>query len=163
AVPFRHIVWDNFLEPALAEAVRASFPSLRAMTVQINRFTERKTQESNLAKMPEPARRAHAELAAPRFLALLERITGFPRLSADARDPQIPRRLLLLTDLAAVGAPARAQYDLSRPAGRTTSSPGFPDLFRGRGRSLAGLPTAPQFASPVAPDLTSRPPSLGRK
>jgi hypothetical protein len=83
ARPFRHIVWDGFLESELAEAVRASFPSLRAMTVRINRFTEKKTQESNLGKMSDPARRAHTELAAPRFLALLERVTGIPQLSAD--------------------------------------------------------------------------------
>ena len=89
ATPFPHIVLDNFLEPAFAQEVAASYPTFDQAVLQGFAFNfvneQRKVQITDAAKFPDPVRRLNEVISSPKFLADLESITGIKPLLADEK------------------------------------------------------------------------------
>jgi len=87
AVPFRHVVIDDFLEPERALEIARAYPSFEqavAQGYQFNFVNERKkVQICDAAGFPGPVAALNEALASSRFLADLEYITGIPGLLAD--------------------------------------------------------------------------------
>lgn len=87
AVPFRHILVGELLDPDFAREAAACFPTFEQAVQQGFAFDfvneRRKVQISESEKFPEPIRKLHEALASPEFLADLEYITGIPNLVAD--------------------------------------------------------------------------------
>ena len=87
ARPFPHIVIDQFLEPAAAAAVAASYPTFataQSMGTSFRAVNEqKKVQITDPTRFPEPVQRLNQELASARFLDDLAYITGIPKLLAD--------------------------------------------------------------------------------
>jgi len=88
AKPFPHVKIDGFLDEDFARAVAASYPSFdeaNALGRQFEAVNEyRKIQITDAERFPEPVAQLNAMLASPEFLEALERITGVPKLLADA-------------------------------------------------------------------------------
>lgn len=87
AQPFPHFAVDGLLRPEFAQQVAAAYPSYREATALGKAFQRvhetRKVQITEMARFPAPVRRLHEILAHPDFLAVLEQITGIPRLETD--------------------------------------------------------------------------------
>lgn len=87
AVPFPHMVIDEFLEPDFAAEVAAAVPSLDAAREQGFTFDfvrERgKIQVSDADLFPDPVRRLHESLSSTEFLSALSTISGIDNLEAD--------------------------------------------------------------------------------
>ena len=87
AIPFRHVVIDDFLDPAFAKAVANTYPTFDEAIAQgfaFNFVNERKkVQICDSARFPAPVTELHRALASPAFLADLEYISGTARLLAD--------------------------------------------------------------------------------
>jgi hypothetical protein len=87
ATPYPFVKIENFLEPAFAGEVAASYPTFENATTQGRTFAsvnERKKVQITDAKLfPEPVARLNAALASPEFLSDLSYITSIPRLLAD--------------------------------------------------------------------------------
>lgn len=87
AVPFRHLMIENFLQPEFAAEVAAAFPTFeaaRAQGFEFNAVNERrKIQICDASKFPAPVARLNEALASTAFLADLEYITGIRGLEAD--------------------------------------------------------------------------------
>ncbi len=87
AVPFPFIAVDNFLDPAFADQVVASFPKFEdAVKVgrSFNAVNEKlKVQVTDKAQFSEPIARLNQELAAPEFLDLLSHVFAIPKLLPD--------------------------------------------------------------------------------
>lgn len=87
AVPFRHVVIDDFLEPHLATAVAEAFPSFEASLAAGTRFEtvneHRKIQVTDRQVFTPPLRALHDFLASPGFLQQLGHIAGLRGLMAD--------------------------------------------------------------------------------
>lgn len=87
AEPFRWVSIDNFLQPAFAERVAASYPSFEDARSKGRSFEAvneyRKVQVTDYDRFPEPARRLADALASPGFLHALSEITGISNLMWD--------------------------------------------------------------------------------
>jgi Rps23 Pro-64 3,4-dihydroxylase Tpa1-like proline 4-hydroxylase len=87
AVPFRHLLIEELLEPDFAAEVAAAYPTFEVARKQGFEFDavneRRKIQISDAEKFPAPVARLNAALASPQFLADLEYITGIQGLEAD--------------------------------------------------------------------------------
>ena len=87
AIPFRHIVIDDFLDPEFAKSVAKAYPTFDEAIEQgfaFNFVNERKkVQICDSARFPAPVAELHRALVSPAFLADLEYITGIPKLMAD--------------------------------------------------------------------------------
>ena len=87
AEPFPHLVLENFLEPAFARAVAASYPDFESASqvgLQFAKVNERrKVQVCDSKLFPEPVRQLADLLNGPAFLTMLSRVTGIPNLLAD--------------------------------------------------------------------------------
>ena len=87
AEPVRHLVLDDFLEPAFAVEAAAAFPSFeqaRELGFEFDFVNERrKIQISDATTFPDPIARLSERLASPEFLADLEYVTGIPKLLPD--------------------------------------------------------------------------------
>ena len=87
AIPFRHIVIDDFLDPDFAKSVADAYPTFDEAIEQgfaFNFVNERKkVQICDSARFPAPVAELHRALVSPTFLADLEYITGIPNLMAD--------------------------------------------------------------------------------
>jgi hypothetical protein len=87
ATPFPNVCIDNFLEPAFAERVLASFPTYQD-SVKVGKsfdaVNERyKVQVTDASTFPQPIAELNAALAAPEFLDLLSHAFDMPGLLAD--------------------------------------------------------------------------------
>ena len=89
AVPFPFINIDNFLEPAFADEVAASYPEYSRANQLGREFRalneNLKIQVCEYEKFPEPTKRLSDALASPAFLEDLSYITNIPRLVWDER------------------------------------------------------------------------------
>lgn len=89
AIPFRHIVIDDFLDPDFARTVANAYPTFDEAIEQgfaFNFVNERKkVQICDSARFPAPVAELHRALVSPDFLADLEYITGIPKLMADPK------------------------------------------------------------------------------
>jgi hypothetical protein len=109
AVPYPHIVIDDFLEPAAAEAAMAEFPPLDPERwtnyVHVN---ERKFSHTDPSTWGPTLQRILEELNSPRFVQLIGRLLGMDNLIADPSLewlPQRPFRLHRPSPQSEVGAP----------------------------------------------------------
>jgi Rps23 Pro-64 3,4-dihydroxylase Tpa1-like proline 4-hydroxylase len=87
ATPFPFICIDDFLDPSLAEAAAASYPTFEGaqkMGLEFKWVNEqRKVQITDTSKFPEPVRTINEALASQDFLETLSYVTGIPKLLAD--------------------------------------------------------------------------------
>ena len=84
ALPFRHIVLEQFLEPEFCRRLMAGFPSFEARDA-LNELGEagRKAVISDFARLAPAYRDFDRLMRDPEFLALMGRITGIPGLLYD--------------------------------------------------------------------------------
>ena len=89
AQPFPHFKIDNFLAPAFADEVEASFPSFEQAQDLGKGFSavneRKKIQIVDSEKFPDPIRRLHAALADPQWLELLSYVMDIPNMIADPK------------------------------------------------------------------------------
>lgn len=89
AEPYPHFVIDEFLEPAFAREVAASYPTYReaqGLGLEFDALNEKsKIQVTDSTKFPAAVAKLHEFLSSSRFLDDLSYITGIPRLLADAQ------------------------------------------------------------------------------
>jgi hypothetical protein len=87
AEPFPYLVLEDFLEPAFARAVAASYPPFEQASQVGLQFTKvnerRKVQVCDAQLFPPPVKQLADLVNGSEFLALLERVTGIPNLLAD--------------------------------------------------------------------------------
>jgi Rps23 Pro-64 3,4-dihydroxylase Tpa1-like proline 4-hydroxylase len=84
AQPFRHVVIDEFLEPALSKQLIAEFPSFEsAQSLNERGETGRKAVFPNLRKLGGAYARFDALIRDREFLSLMGRITGIAKLLYD--------------------------------------------------------------------------------
>jgi Rps23 Pro-64 3,4-dihydroxylase Tpa1-like proline 4-hydroxylase len=76
AVPFRFIIIDDFLDPALAEKLFRSFPALSAMKTHYTGINERKAEDNNFNNLDKSFTALHESLSSPRFIDWLVSVTG---------------------------------------------------------------------------------------
>ena len=87
AKPYPFIKIDNFLDPASASEIAASFPSFDDAQGKGKTFTtvneRKKVQITRSELFPSPIARLNEALASPAFLSDLSYITGLPNVLAD--------------------------------------------------------------------------------
>lgn len=83
AEPFPHIVIDDFLSPAAAEAVLAEFTSTQAGWDYYHHYNEKKQALTHAAGMGPTTRDLVECLHSARFVTFLEQLTGVEGLLAD--------------------------------------------------------------------------------
>lgn len=87
ADPFPFVVIDNFLDPAFAREVAASYPSFegaRERGLSFDYVNERnKVQITESEKYPDPVKRLHTAISSQEFRDELSFVTGIPRLLDD--------------------------------------------------------------------------------
>lgn len=87
ASPFPHICIDEFLKPEFAAAVSASYPTYDAAMEMGRSFKalneSLKVQICEPTRFPEPVKQLHALLSSSDFMAMLEQVTGIPKLLPD--------------------------------------------------------------------------------
>jgi len=84
AEPYPHIVFDNFLEPGIAEAAIAEFPPLDPQ--QWNNYlhtNERKFSHTDPGSWGPTLQKVLQELNSPRFVAFVGKLIGVENLIAD--------------------------------------------------------------------------------
>lgn len=85
--PFPYFCIDDFLQPDFGLAVADSYPDYRVATSMGRAFSalneHGKVQICDRAEFSDPVVQLDDALRAPEFLALLERVTGIPKLLAD--------------------------------------------------------------------------------
>jgi hypothetical protein len=84
AQPFRHVVIDDFFEPAFAEALLQSFPGFDPKYA-LNEMGQvgGKAVREHVRELPEPYPQLDAWLQTPDFLGSVSTITGIPDLRYD--------------------------------------------------------------------------------
>lgn len=89
ASPFPHILFEQFLEPDVAQALSSSYPTFdeaKALGFTFKAINEQnKVQVTDATRFPALVQKLNDALAAPAFLADLAYITGIPNLLADDR------------------------------------------------------------------------------
>jgi hypothetical protein len=87
ATPYPFAKIDDFLDPAFAAEIAASYPSFEDALTQGKSFKTvnewRKVQISDASRFPGPVARLNELLASARFLSDLSYVTGIPDLIAD--------------------------------------------------------------------------------
>ena len=84
AQPFRHVVVDRFLWPALARELEGSFPLPRIQAPTLS-LVEKRCLQRDCSKLPDRFRQVYAELGAPWFVTWLEAVTAIRGLEPDRR------------------------------------------------------------------------------
>jgi Rps23 Pro-64 3,4-dihydroxylase Tpa1-like proline 4-hydroxylase len=80
AVPFRHLVIDEFLSPAFAQSLDRHFPSLDKMRTHYAGLNEKKAEDNDFVKQDAAFTRLHTALSSQDFAAWLTDITGITPL-----------------------------------------------------------------------------------
>lgn len=84
AVPFPHVVIDDFLNPSLANEASMAFPIANdEIWIHYSHYNSDKHGLTKIDVIPEPMRSILLTLNSPTFLAHLERLTGIDGLIAD--------------------------------------------------------------------------------
>jgi hypothetical protein len=83
ALPFPHVVIDDFLPAATAADVLAELAATDGDWIYYHHVNERKRGFNDVARMGPTTRRVIAALNDPAFLAVLGTLTGMPALLAD--------------------------------------------------------------------------------
>lgn len=78
--PFRHLVIDDFLEPAFARSLQERFPSLEHMKTHYAGLNERKAEDNDFVKQDSQFTLLHETLSAPEFITWLTAVTGITPL-----------------------------------------------------------------------------------
>lgn len=84
ALPFRHVIIDDFLEPALAEAMLRSFPGFDARYAlnEMGQVGGKAVREA-VVDLPEPYPQLDQWIQSRDFLDAIEQLTGIPDLRYD--------------------------------------------------------------------------------
>jgi hypothetical protein len=85
AVPWRHLVVDDFLAPAVARRAARAFPPLDAVKSGLARWLEARSYDPRIEKADPIFAEIFEELFDTRFTAWLENVTGVGGLEADRR------------------------------------------------------------------------------
>ena len=80
AVPFRHLVIDDFLDPAFAQSLDGRFPSLSRMKTHYAGLNEKKAEDNDFVKQDPAFTLLHNALSSPDFEGWLADITGITPL-----------------------------------------------------------------------------------
>jgi hypothetical protein len=83
AVPFPHVVIDDFLDPAVAARLVDELATIEGDWIFYHHVNERKRGFNDVARMGPTGRRVVAELNDDAMLAVLATLTGIPALRAD--------------------------------------------------------------------------------
>lgn len=65
--PYKHVIIDNFLDPAFAKGISSHFPYLDAMKTRYNGLNEKKSESSDFTHLHENFDLLHAALSTPEF------------------------------------------------------------------------------------------------
>ncbi len=76
AIPYRHVVIDNLLQPEIALSLSRHFPSLQQMKTRYNGINEKKAEHSELSSLPQEFGQLKDLLFNKDFIGLVESITG---------------------------------------------------------------------------------------
>jgi hypothetical protein len=79
--PVRHLVIDNFLQPAFANSIFENFPPMKEMNTHYKGINEKKAEHSKLENLDSSFQQLHNALGSPEFIQWLEKITGIDTLS----------------------------------------------------------------------------------
>lgn len=86
AIPFRHLVIDNFLDATFAETLDRRFPSLSGMKTHYSGLNEKKAEDNNFVKQDGDFTLLHTTLSSRQFADWLTDITDItPLHTADDR------------------------------------------------------------------------------
>ncbi|HXB91710.1 MAG TPA: 2OG-Fe(II) oxygenase [Puia sp.] len=80
SLPFRHLIIDDFLDPAFAHSLLQRFPSLENMKTHYTGLNERKAEDNDFVKQDEDFTILHNTLSSPEMIAWLTAITGITPL-----------------------------------------------------------------------------------
>src|SRR5262245_26102731 len=83
ALPFPHLVLDDFLRPEVAASLAAEFATTDGDWIFYHHVNERKRGFNDVARMGPTARQIIADLNGPEAVAALETMTGIAGLRAD--------------------------------------------------------------------------------
>jgi Rps23 Pro-64 3,4-dihydroxylase Tpa1-like proline 4-hydroxylase len=76
ALPYKHLVIDNFLKPELAELLFDKFPAYEVFNKKYDGLNERKAEGSNFEDFDPLFSELRAEIASPEFCKWISDITG---------------------------------------------------------------------------------------
>jgi Rps23 Pro-64 3,4-dihydroxylase Tpa1-like proline 4-hydroxylase len=76
ALPYRHLVMDDFLEPEFAQALNEKFPSVEQLSIHWKGLNENKYEGSDYTKFAIEFQQLRDRLMSPDFYSLLSDITG---------------------------------------------------------------------------------------
>jgi hypothetical protein len=82
ALPFKHLVIDDFLDPGFAQALLLGFPSLDSMKTHYSGINEKKAEDNDLARLNKCFLQLHEALSSVEFIGWLTTLTGIPSLHA---------------------------------------------------------------------------------
>lgn len=86
AIPFRHLVIDDFLDPAFARSLEQRFPSLAGMRTHYAGLNEKKAEDNDFVKQDAVFTHLHTALSSLDFVKWLTAITDITPLgTADDR------------------------------------------------------------------------------
>lgn len=80
AVPFRFLVIDNFLDPAIAAQLSREFPALEKMDVNYKGINEKKSEHSNFETLHPVFRELRNRITHPAITGAIEKIAGIEAL-----------------------------------------------------------------------------------
>lgn len=84
--PFKHLVIDDFLEPAFARSLLERFPSLEQMKTHYAGLNEKKAEDNDFVEKDKDFTLLHQTLGKPEFITWLTGVTGIsPLQTADDR------------------------------------------------------------------------------
>jgi hypothetical protein len=85
ALPFKHVVIDNFLEPNIAEALLEEFPAVADPSVLTNEFGGRNPKKAvtDVKGLGGAYAALDDFIQSPAFIHFMERLTGIPELRYD--------------------------------------------------------------------------------
>ena len=81
AIPFRHVVIDDFLDPSFANTILQFFPALNSMKTHYAGINERKAEDTNFEKLDQSFTELHDALSSKEFIKWIESITSIESIS----------------------------------------------------------------------------------
>jgi len=80
ALPFKHLVIDNFLVPHYAQSLVQGFPPLDAMKTHYSGMNEKKAEDNDLSRLDPCFTKLHEALSSREFIDFLQAVTGISAL-----------------------------------------------------------------------------------